>query len=60
MCGFCGADLRAKDCGCRAAQSSDPRERSHMLDVVRTAAALGGVTDATIMQAARLLEEPPS
>lgn len=57
-----GADLSREDCDCRAARRIDRRERSHMLDVVRTAAELsnGRITEAALMQAARLLEEPPS
>lgn len=61
-CGFCGVDITdGSDCGCGRPRLS-PRERSHLLDVVRTAAELGGgcVTETSLAQASRVLAEEPS
>lgn len=58
-CGFCGADITdGSDCGCRRPTARPARSRLH--DVVRTAAELGGVTETTLAQAARALEERAS
>lgn len=61
-CGLCGADLTTGDeCACRPTRAQRA-ERSHLLDVVRTAAELGGgrVTETSLAQASSVLAEEPS
>lgn len=62
ICGFCGTSLtNDARCSCRPiARRRRAEARSHLHDVVRTAAELGGVTETTLAQAARALEERAS
>lgn len=59
-CGFCGTDLTERnECDCRRTPAQRA-EQSHLLDVVRLAAELGGVSAETIERASRALREEPS
>lgn len=48
VCAYCGADLRDRDCECRR----PVRTRSHLMDVVMTAASMGRVDAETLRRAA--------
>ena len=56
VCAYCGADLRDRDCECRR----PVRTRSHLMDVVMTAASMGRVDAETLRRAVDALREEPS
>lgn len=58
FCARCGVDL-TDDCGCNCRPDRCP-ERSQIVDTIRLAAELGGVTADTLARASAALREDPS